>query len=138
MNQNNHGRKGCPETSRANSRYHHRPLSPPTADCALTRESVFQRARSLLATFNSARSSCDQDEMLSRHRLFGIPLFRFPSTAPSRQIFEWPISKRLICPNDFNTLLLMVDMIGVGLVVFSRSSILIWSKQQEQGRFTEF
>ena len=31
-----------------------------------------------------------------------------------------------MCPNNFNTLLLMVDIIGARWVVFSRSSILIW------------
>ena len=64
----------------------------------------FQRARSLLVTVNLARSSCDQVEILSRHRFFGLPLFRFPSTAPYRQIFERPTSERLMCPNNFNTL----------------------------------
>ena len=71
--------------------FHHGLLSPPTADCALTWESIFQRSRTLQVTFNSARSSCVQVEILSRHRFFGLLLLRFPSTMPSRQIFERPI-----------------------------------------------
>ena len=101
---------------------HHGLLSPSVADCALTRDYSFQRLRSLLETFNSARPSFDQAKMLLRHHFCRLSLLLFPSTTmPSKQSFEKPTSNRLMCQNNLKTLFLIV--IGVRLVVFSRSLI---------------
>ena len=51
--------------------------------------------------------------MLSRHRLGCLPLLLLPSYKPSRQSFDRPICERLMWPNSFRVLLLIVATTGL-------------------------
>ena len=69
----------CIQTSNKVGRnsFYHRSLSPPTADSALTRESVFQRSRSLPITFNSTQRGLVETKFRCYRTTVSLVFLRF-------------------------------------------------------------
>ena len=104
--------------------YHRGSLSPPAANRVITQDNVFNNHDLYWRSAQQYPVSTMQRCYCAIVSVVFLCFFSIQPCLPSKFSKPTSESELLMCPNSINTLLLMVGIIGMRLVVYSRSSMI--------------